>query len=289
MGYAQIVSGGETGRYTIQIDYGSATVTAVLAALTVRLAELDTRLATLQVKIAEADAKEQAQLEIIREAEELYILQMTTLPEGSVPSAQGILEFARLTMGNLLRAHAPLRLQLSALKHERSIALGRVAFWNGFDPLVTKQAWCTDYTEDGPAGSYAATIDIPGEPSLQLIAPGCRPWIQSDGTMVARELMSPEQAFFNAAILPGWQKFKPTYRWGTITALDYELNTASVSLAAAVSTAQRLGVNSLSSLSAVPVEYMTCDARAFEVGDRCVVQFVGQSWASPKVVGFLEP
>ena len=33
---------------------------------------------------------------------------------------------------------------------------------------------------------------------------------------------------------------------------------------------------------------MTCNAKAFEVGDRCVVEFGGQDWASPRVIGFVD-
>ena len=104
----------------------------------------------------------------------------------------------------------------------------------------------------------------------------------------AREVQSPEQVFWNAAVLPGWQKWKPTYRLGTITALDVEADTSSVTLDAAYSSAQGLNVNQATSLTAVPVVYMSCNALAFEVGDRCVVAFTGQSQDAPKVVGFLD-
>ena len=40
-------------------------------------------------------------------------------------------------------------------------------------------------------------------------------------------------------------------------------------------------------LDNVPIEYMGCNAGAFADGDRVVVQFTGQSWTTPKVVGFL--
>lgn len=39
-------------------------------------------------------------------------------------------------------------------------------------------------------------------------------------------------------------------------------------------------------LDAVPIEYMQCNAWAFAEGDSVVVQFTGQDWAQPKVVGF---
>jgi hypothetical protein len=41
-------------------------------------------------------------------------------------------------------------------------------------------------------------------------------------------------------------------------------------------------------LENVPIEYMTCTSGAFADGDRVVVEFIGQSWASSKVIGFLD-
>lgn len=41
-------------------------------------------------------------------------------------------------------------------------------------------------------------------------------------------------------------------------------------------------------LDNVPIEYMGCNAAAFADLDRVVVEFIGQKWTSPKVVGFIE-
>ncbi|UOF79461.1 hypothetical protein [Caudoviricetes sp.] len=109
-----------------------------------------------------------------------------------------------------------------------------------------------------------------------------------DGRYRARELCSPEQAYFNAAVFPGWQKFKPTYRWGTITYLDVDNNLANVTLGAANSTAQRLDVNQTPQLNGVSISYMTCNAEAFEVGDRVVIKFASQRWEEPTIIGFVD-
>ena len=126
-----------------------------------------------------------------------------------------------------------------------------------------------------------------------------------DGRYRARELCSPEQAFFNAAIFPGWQKFKPTYRWGTITYLDPDNNLANVTLGPASSTASRLNTNQSPQLNGVPIRYMTCNAEAFEVGDNVVIGFgtmtevegeegstlawsSSQRWEEPVIIGFLD-
>jgi hypothetical protein len=85
---------------------------------------------------------------------------------------------------------------------------------------------------------------------------------------------------------PGWQKWKPTFRVGEVTSLDTDADTANVTLDDALSFDQGFDVNQEATLEDVPVEYMTCNAAAFEIGDRVVVAFTGQDWGSPKIVGF---
>jgi len=96
--------------------------------------------------------------------------------------------------------------------------------------------------------------------------------------------MTPAQAFYNLAMLPGWQKWKPTYRYGTITGLTGSI--ASVTLEEALSSQQDINVNQSASLEDVPIEYMTCDGVAFEEGDEVLIKFEGQDFGSPKIIGF---
>lgn len=150
-------------------------------------------------------------------------------------------------------------------------------------------AWCTDLTED--LTGEVATIEVPGE-GLQnlLVAPGydgAGGYLPArDGRVASRAGMNPLQLYLAAALLPGWQKFRPTYRFGTITAIDYNTDTANVALADARSSAQDLQINLESSLRDVPVVYMSCDSGAFEIGDEVVVRFVDQDWTKPTVIGF---
>jgi hypothetical protein len=123
---------------------------------------------------------------------------------------------------------------------------------------------------------------------LTVLLPGARSHVASDGYVRAREVQSPWQAYYNAAILPGWQKWMPTYRWGTISAIDYDNNKADVALSAATSSAASLGVNQSSTLAGLPVVYMSCNADAFAVGDRVIVAFTGQNWNDARVIGFVD-
>lgn len=150
------------------------------------------------------------------------------------------------------------------------------------------EIWCADYTDDltGDIG----TIEVPGEQTARNIQPGYNANAvydsERDGQMLPAIVNTPAGVFWNLAMLPGWQKWKPTFRYGTITAIDYGADTCSLTLEAATSTQQNIDVNQGTTLTAVPIEYMYCDSKVFEVDDVVLIKFTGQDYDSPKVIGF---
>jgi hypothetical protein len=164
----------------------------------------------------------------------------------------------------------------------------RKAYLQGVDvpdgPVVA--AWCADLTED--LSGEVGTIEIPGERESVNIQPGydgnAAYNAARDGQLQPAIAGTPESAFYNLALLPGWQKWKPTYRFGTVTAIDGDI--CDVSLEAATSSQQNMNINQSVTLSNVPIEYMTCNGAAFSEGDGVIVEFEGQDWNSPKVIGF---
>lgn len=289
MGYATITSGGATGRYTIRIDYGQATKDGILAALSPYLTQVNVKIVQIEERLEALREKANAVQAQTAFAIADMIEKQNNFPPGSPERTDDkILKLLLQQRRDLQLQIDPVQAQLAAQKFERARVLKLIAYWNEFQPIEVRDVWCTDFTEDGAAGATCATLDLPGDSSLLLLAPGCRAPTTADGQLVARETMSPAQAFFNAAILPGWSKFQPTYRWGTITGINFEAGTADVLLGEARLTGQQLDVNQSRTLTAVPIEYMECNAEAFEVDDRVVVQFQGQSWAAPKIIGFLD-
>lgn len=147
-------------------------------------------------------------------------------------------------------------------------------------------AWCADLTEDltGEVG----LIEVPGESTAFNIQPGHEGNAAfnavRDGQLTPTMAMDPAAAFYSLAMLPGWQKWRPTYRYGTIT--EVHGDTADVVLDAALSSQQGLEVNQDTTLSNVPVNYMGCDAQVFEEWDEVLIQFRGQGWTDPMIVGF---
>jgi hypothetical protein len=302
MGRALIQSGGPDGRYTIQVDYGSAQRAALLASFNKLINRYNADIIGQQADVDVVNGMLQDQIVRINQARDGVMPEgfpdLAKPPANKPPGSPIDKQLQQLVITSILNGTNTLRanlrrytLNIEKMKMERADALKKVATLTTAQATVTKEAWCCTYTETATAGAQVATVDINGESDLTLIAPMARPWAPADGVMTMPHVMSPEQSYFNTAILPGWQKHRPRYRWGTITALDVDADTASVSLAPATSSAQRLDINLFSTLSNIPVKYLSCDAEAFEIGDRCVVEF--KPGALPgsldaTVIGFLD-
>jgi hypothetical protein len=286
MGKALITGGGEEGRYTIDLDFGEAQRLALFNAATEALAIIEQRVTEQQGYVDTADAIEASARAALAVTFDELVAQLQVNPTAPA-SARALYDSLLRDYRKLQAQHQPMRIALNALKAAKTRAQLRVRTWQDLATKSTRQAWCATFTED--AAGTVATIEVKGEPDLIVIAPGGRGHIPTiDGEVLARELMSPEQAYFNAAILPGWQKFKPTYRWGTIRSIDWDGETADIDLAPALSSAQRLDVNQASSLSAVPIFYLDCGARCFSLDERVIVRFTAQDWAAPELIGYLD-
>ena len=151
----------------------------------------------------------------------------------------------------------------------------------------TISLWCADLTESLSTDQMVPTIEVNGQASSIIITPQFddRAWSGAiDGVFQPVYSSGPSAVWANWSLLPGWQKWRPTYRVGSITAIT--LDRCDVNLDAALSSQQRLDINQSETLSNVLIEYMDCGAGAFDNGDRVVVAFENQDWSKPKVVGF---
>ena len=144
----------------------------------------------------------------------------------------------------------PLKLRLDALRFDRKRLLADVARWNTFQATEVKPAWMPNFpnvAEGLPVGSEVSTMEINGVQGLSLIGGNAQqssPYLPACGDLLGRQAMSPEQAFFNAAILPGWQRHKPTYRSGVVAQIyDGDVERIRVILDDATSTPIVLNIN----------------------------------------------
>ena len=100
------------------------------------------------------------------------------------------------------------------------------------------------------------------------------------------------EVYWNWAMRAGWQRWRPNYRYGTITHIYSGLDTCDLTLDACYATdvpdGKRMSINPADlTLGSVEIEYMDCDSAAFVVGDRVIVQYENNSWDHPKVIGFV--
>ncbi|MDY0164512.1 hypothetical protein [Desulfobotulus sp.] len=155
-----------------------------------------------------------------------------------------------------------------------------------------RELWCVDLSEN-LTGSLPA-MEINGEPehmvlgaqSLEIAsAPSAA---RPHGRLKPISTMTAAQAVFSWAIMPGWQKWKPTYRTATISSINIAANTASLTLDESRSYIKNLEINQADTLADVPVDYMDCHAAAFEEGDHVVVMFSDQEFRHPRIIGFVE-
>lgn len=275
------------GLYTVSIDYGTQWRDEQVAALDAQISELDAQIAGFQGTLDAFKATEEGPAESRLNAAVLAFVAVS----GATPANPGAVEAARREHDAALRAlvdvrgrYRALELTIEEMRSRVAAARKRRAELAALELAEVVEAWCADYTLD--ASGEVATIDIPGESGRAIIAPGAPAPTATDGELVAREAQEGLQVFFNAAILPGWQRWMPTFRIGELLRVDIGADVVDVQLDDAASSAQGLPINAASLLYDVPVRYMTCNAAAFEAGDRVVVQFDEQEWDAPSVIGF---
>lgn len=114
---------------------------------------------------------------------------------------------------------------------------------------------------------------------------------------------SPEAVFFNMAMLPGVQRWRPTYRGAKIKAIDFDKDTCTVLLYTALSRQQNLNINYdvtdirnglQPTYENVPIRYGSCNSAVFSVDDDVTVLFKEEPDAKgkallyePTVIGFV--
>ncbi|TWI68568.1 hypothetical protein LZ24_02541 [Desulfobotulus alkaliphilus] len=155
-----------------------------------------------------------------------------------------------------------------------------------------REIWCADLSEN--LTGRMPTMEINGEPEHMILAPQSlepgpdTPDPLPHGMLKPMPAMTAAQAVFNWTIMPGWQKWKPTYRTGVIGSIDTAAGTASLTLDEARSYIKNFEINQEDTLNAVPIDYMDCHAGAFGEGDHVVVMFSDQDFNHPRVIGFVE-
>lgn len=273
MGKATIISETGAGRYTVRINKDISRITVRIARLTARVVALTAELVSQAAQITTQEA-------VIAG----LTAQIATATLEQLPALEKSLLEARTELDKL---NVTKRLtELEKVSCQKTID-----YLNGLSGLAdeTVGAWCADYTED--LTGIVGTMEVPGERGTVLVRPGYNGAAvysaARDGQLQPVLAGTPASAYWNYCMFPGWQKWKPLWRFGRIVSLSG--NTATVDLDSVTSSAQALDINQTNAnLTSVPIEYMDCNGGAFIVGDDVVVEFTDQDWAQPKVIGFRE-
>lgn len=279
MGKAKIVGGGSDGYYDAVIQYDTERLQAEIEAIDQKIIDLDTKIPGLKVERNEA----QAAVDSAKNDLDLLIFQMN--------QGNATLEDVQEAHAKILPLIQPLvtaRRMVNEAEAERLSFLKRRQFLENQKPAAqTIALWCADLTETLSPDDLVPTVEVNGEAQSVIIAPqfSNRAWAgASDGALQPVFSSGPSAVYYNWALLPAWQKWLPTYRVGTITAIN--IDKCSVALDSASSSQQSIDINQSQTLTNIPVEYMDCDVGAFDVGDRVIVQFESQDWTKPRVIGF---
>ena len=263
MGKATIKSGGAAGYYGVEIQHDDTRRLAIIARINATIAALES-----QKTIAEAvyDEKRSTWLD----------LKWRASPKPT---------FAELYTATAEMNEADRRVKTIEIKiASEELALAK---YSKIPATENLEAWCADLTEN--LSGDVGMIEINGVTIQRLIQPGHAGNAvyrgTRDGITQKTATTVPEAAYWNLAMLPGWQKWKPTYRAGVISNIDIPAATCTVTLNPAIGK-QAIDINQGVVLSGVPVRYMSCNARAFASGDRVIVEFSGQNFLNPTVIGF---
>lgn len=167
------------------------------------------------------------------------------------------------------------------------------------DPTI--DAWCADYTDDLAAGATVGTLEVPGDyrgTGWVNVAPGFgdrAAWSSKrHGQLQHSPPLSPAGFAWNSAMQAPVQKWRARWRYATVLTVHAN-GTVYLEFEDVRSKKiydQRIDINPSAHYENVPVDYMDCDAAAFAVGDRALVQFVqpsgASSWDTPTVIGFAD-
>ena len=269
MGKGVIVSNQEKGKYKITLKY-KTDYAGLISKLTSRFTEADKRLVELELK------KETLRNEINSLQDELSVLLLI------VPiDTQKVNELTAKITGTIAGYEKAIKLIVEG-------EIKKLGIEKQLDKVKELQvmagqeidAWCVTYSDQ--LSGDIDTIEIDDQSGAILIAPEGHTEI--DGQLKHTILGSSNETFYNFAMLPGVQKWRPRYKFGKILTVDRKLNLCKIELEETSQTGLDTLVNDV--INNVPVEYLKCNAAVFSIDDEVVVEFKDREIDQPRVIGF---
>lgn len=279
MGKARIVGGGADGLYQAKIEYETERMDARIERIEELLTEMVIELLELEVARNEArDARDAA----VHDRD--VVIDQFNNGLATFEDIQAAQQKIYPTIKPFLDAER----KLKEARLKRISLIKEKAFLEDEKPPEKEVSlWCADLTESLDPDAVVPTIEVNGDTDSIIITPqfDSRAWLGGiDGQIQPVFSSGHFGVWYNWALFPAWQKWKPTYRAGTITSIT--LDVCDVNLDSALSSQQSININQDEALNNVLIDYMDCNAGAFDVGDRVIVQFDEQDWTKPRVIGF---
>lgn len=261
---------------------------------------------------------------LVIECERLYLEEFSLFSDycsislsydGSIDSYAEIIEAKKLyslkcnERQENLAEQSYLKMQMASLTKEKETLERAIA-----DEEMN--VWCVDYTDNLHSGDEVGTIELDGDFRWINIMAGGKT-TDAIGMMQPCACSTPSGTFRNLSLMPCWQKWKPTYRAGTILEIDYKngrcdvvLDSPNESSATAICRGRTLSgkyrsvsINQFTEeeersetgeiiragetvLRNIPINYMNGSYEAFIEGDHVIVAFPDRSWINPVVIGF---
>lgn len=279
-GKGTIVSDDGAGLYTVQVVQDDGRVLTAISQTQTTISKLSTTLIpAAQTSLATANsqlATDRAALNAAIDGGDLALIKEAS-------SAVRVTSISVASYNRQLNNY-----QLNLLSANK-----RLTWLNTYTPTpVELPLWCGDHSV-GLSGNVALIYPNNDPSQTPIVAPdadaqgdpGLAVWDAAvDGIQQPAIAATPAGCWLNQAVQPAAQKNLGTYRLGIITFIDADTDTCSVTLDAATG-AQGIDLNVLADLTGVAITYMSCNAQAFEVDDRVVVQFDSDQ-TNPRVVGF---
>jgi|GEM_PF-2036470 hypothetical protein len=280
MSKGEIVSHIADGKYRVRQKLAAERVKEEIAALEKRIAELAIDVPAAKLELLQAN-------NLVSDKARAIDLLIPDLQAG-VDGTREKIKKLQVEMAELSGAAQLSELKASELIAENLSVLKRRAQLEAVPEGRELELWCADYTLNLSGDVGLVDVNDEGGQGL-VIQPGfsgdAAYSAQRDGALFPNIAQSGPQVFFNAAILPGVQRWLPRYRVGEITRLQADVCT--VRLGEAKSSAQDLPINEAETLVDIPIVYMDCNGSAFKIGDRVLVRFTA---SGPLVIGFeMEP
>lgn len=282
------------GKATIFANLGKGLYTATIGRKTerieARIAEITAELA----KIADEILAQQAIILLNENALKAAISGLTYIannPDMKWEEKEKLMDAASRSIAALTSKVENAQRQISMLQTKKASLLEEKERLEDAIEVETKDIWCCDYSNklSGDVG----TIEVTTNSDKPIIVPGHPKGTLSVYDYAKHGIFNP---LYNAGvpnsltafcIEPGWRKWKPFYRTGTLTSKT--ANTGNVSLDSAFADANRnLGVNQTATLSNVPIDYMGIGGALFRSGDKVVVKFLNKDWSQPRIIGFVD-